>query len=230
MSDLETNLNKVREQLQQACIASHRDANQITLLAVSKTRSAAEIEEMYNLGQTDFGENYLQEALEKKQALTNLDINWHFIGAIQSRKCADIAQNFTWVHSVDRLKVAEKLSQNASRNIHICIQVNIDNELSKSGVHTNELTSLIKAAMALPYIRVRGLMVIPSPEHVAHSPNAFERANNLLEQLNSEIPELNLDTLSMGMSNDMGEAVAAGSTCLRIGTALFGPRPQKEKS
>ena len=228
MIDLETNLIRVREQLQQACQGASRNVDQVTIMAVSKTRQASEVRSMANLGMRCFGENYVKEAIEKKQALTDLNIDWHFIGAIQSRKCADIAKHFSWVHSIDRFKVAKKISDHADTEIQVCIQVNIDNEPTKAGVMVESVAELVEEVSQLPHLNVRGIMVIPSPSHLEQTPNAFDRAAHLLTTLQAQFKDLSLDTLSMGMSGDMTEAVAAGSTCVRVGTALFGPRPPKQ--
>ncbi|MCP1724003.1 pyridoxal phosphate enzyme (YggS family) [Pseudomonas citronellolis] len=190
---------------------------------MSKTKPAADIREAHAAGLDDFGENYLQEALGKQVELADLALTWHFIGPIQSNKTRPIAEHFHWVHSVDRLKVAERLS--AQRPAHlpplnVCLQVNVSGEASKSGCAPEELPALARAVAALPNLKLRGLMAIPEPtEDVAAQRAAFARLRELLTALN-----LGLDTLSMGMSHDLEAAIAEGATWVRIGTALFGAR------
>ncbi|PZQ36493.1 MAG: YggS family pyridoxal phosphate-dependent enzyme, partial [Ectopseudomonas oleovorans] len=195
----------------------------IGLLAVSKTKPAEAIREAHAAGLRDFGENYLQEALEKQTQLADLPLIWHFIGPIQSNKTRPIAEHFDWVHSVDRLKIAQRLSEQRPAHLpalNICLQVNISGEDSKSGCSPEELTALARAVVALPNLRLRGLMAIPEPtDDVAAQHAAFARLRQLRDEL-----ALNLDTLSMGMSHDLEAAIAEGATWVRIGTALFGAR------
>ncbi len=196
------------------------------MLAVSKTRSANEIEALVRLGQRSFGENYLQESLEKIRLLADLNLDWHFIGPIQSNKTSLIAENFSWVHSVDRLKIAKRLSQQRPADLgplNVCLQVNIDNEATKSGCQVDELPELMAAVRELPNLRLRGLMVIPQATDTLEQQRLpFAKARQLLQGLNEA--GAHMDTLSMGMSRDLEAAVAEGSTMVRIGTALFGPR------
>lgn len=216
----------VRQQIGQACEKANRPPESVALLAVSKTRSADEIRELSRCGQRAFGENYLQEALDKIQALADLDLEWHFIGPIQSNKTRPIAEHFDWVHSVDRLKIASRLSEQRPDHLpplNICLQVNISDEASKSGCSPAALAELAAAVGQLPNVRVRGLMAIPEPDDDPQRQQAvFAKVRHLLEQLQQTQPEL--DTLSMGMSADIEAAILEGSTMVRVGTALFGPR------
>ncbi|WAF86240.1 YggS family pyridoxal phosphate-dependent enzyme [Metapseudomonas otitidis] len=223
MSTIAKNIAKVRARIREAAQASGRDSSTIGLLAVSKTKPADAIREAHAEGVADFGENYLQEALAKQAELTDLPLTWHFIGPIQSNKTKPIAEHFHWVHSVDRLKIAERLS--AQRPAHlaplnICLQVNVSGEASKSGCAPEDLPALAKAVAGLPNLRLRGLMAIPEPtDDVAAQHAAFARLRQLMTDLG-----LALDTLSMGMSHDLEAAIAEGATWVRIGTALFGAR------
>ncbi|WP_435607159.1 YggS family pyridoxal phosphate-dependent enzyme [Pseudomonas knackmussii] len=223
MSTIAENIAKVRARIREAAQATGRDPEGVNLLAVSKTKPAADVREAYAAGMVDFGENYLQEALAKQAELADLPLTWHFIGPIQSNKTRPIAEHFQWVHSVDRLKVAERLS--AQRPAHlpalnVCLQVNVSGEDSKSGCSAAELPELARAVAALPNLKLRGLMAIPEPtEDVAAQRAAFARLRELMTTL-----DLGLDTLSMGMSHDLEAAIAEGATWVRIGTALFGAR------
>ncbi|MCP5162370.1 MAG: YggS family pyridoxal phosphate-dependent enzyme [Hahellaceae bacterium] len=223
------NLKNVRLRIQKAAKNAGRGETDIHLLAVSKTRSPDEIRALHELGQKAFGENYVQEALDKLPALADCSIEWHFIGPLQSNKSRAVATHFDWVHSVDRLRLAERLSQQRPANLgplNICIQINIDNEESKSGIALSELESLAQQIAALPQLRLRGIMAIPDPDQEASSlAQSFANLKSAFDQLKSLHPEV--DTLSMGMSDDMECAIAEGSTQVRIGTALFGPRPPK---
>lgn len=197
------------------------------LLAVSKTKPAAALREAYAAGLRDFGENYLQEALGKQQELADLPLSWHFIGPIQSNKTRAIAEHFAWVHSVDRLKIAQRLSEQRPAELpplNICIQVNVSGEASKSGCTPADLPDLARAISALPRLQLRGLMAIPEPtEDRAAQEAAFAAVQALNNQLRDNL-NLPLDTLSMGMSHDLEAAIAQGATWVRIGTALFGAR------
>ncbi|MDH5784255.1 MAG: YggS family pyridoxal phosphate-dependent enzyme [Chromatiales bacterium] len=222
----EKRLQQVQSQIARALALSHRAADATQLLAVSKTRSAAEVLELYHLGQHRFGENYLQEALEKIEALADYPIEWHFIGPIQSNKTRDIATRFDWVHSVERVKIARRLSEQRPAQrapLNICLQVNVSNEASKSGCSLDELPQLAAEVTALPNVKLRGLMAIPAPSGDPEQQRIpFRLLREALEQLNRS--GLKLDTLSMGMTDDLGSAIAEGATIVRIGTALFGPR------
>jgi pyridoxal phosphate enzyme (YggS family) len=193
------------------------------LLAVSKTKPAAALREAFAAGLRDFGENYLQEALSKQLELADLPLCWHFIGPIQSNKTRAIAEHFAWVHSVDRLKIAQRLSEQRPAELpplNICIQVNVSGEASKSGCTPADLPALVAAISALPRLKLRGLMAIPEPTADSAEQNAaFATVRILQDSLN-----LPLDTLSMGMSHDLEAAIAQGATWVRIGTALFGAR------
>lgn len=203
-----------------------RGANEVQILAVSKTRSAEDITHAAHLGLTAFAESYLQEAEEKIAALAQLNLEWHFIGPIQSNKTQPIANLFDWVHSVDREKIARRLSEQRADTLpalNICLQVNISGETSKSGVLPDELAALAQEVSQLPRLRLRGLMAIPAPntEFVAQR-EAFRRVREALMQLKAS--GLALDTLSMGMSGDLEAAIAEGATVVRVGTDIFGPR------
>ena len=216
--------NQVLEQIAQACEHAGRASDSVALLAVSKTHPAEMLREMYETGQRAFGENYLQEALEKIEQLSDLAIEWHFIGHVQRNKTKHLAEKFAWVHGVDRLIIAERLSSQREETqapLNICLQVNIDAQDTKDGCQPNEVADLVAQISALPNLRLRGLMVIPAPNH----PQAFTDAKTLFEQVKElhAKPE-DWDTLSMGMSSDMTDAIAAGSTMVRVGTALFGAR------
>ena len=223
MSTIADNISQVSQRIRAAADAVQRDASSIHLLAVSKTKPAQAVREAYAAGLHDFGENYLQEALGKQAELTDLPLSWHFIGPIQSNKTRAIAENFAWVHSVDRLKIAQRLSEQRPADLpplNICIQVNVSGEASKSGCTPADLPALATAISALPRLKLRGLMAIPEPtEDRAEQDAAFATVRDLQASLN-----LPLDTLSMGMSHDLESAIAQGATWVRIGTALFGAR------
>ncbi|WP_017476521.1 YggS family pyridoxal phosphate-dependent enzyme [Pseudomonas sp. PAMC 26793] len=223
MSTIADNISLVSQRIRAAAQASQRDADSVHLLAVSKTKPAQAVREAHAAGMRDFGENYLQEALGKQVELTDLPLSWHFIGPIQSNKTRAIAENFAWVHSVDRLKIAQRLSEQRPADLpplNICIQVNVSGEASKSGCTPADLPALAEAISALPRLKLRGLMAIPEPtDDRAEQDAAFATVRDLQASLN-----LGLDTLSMGMSHDLESAIAQGATWVRIGTALFGAR------
>ena len=223
MSTIAENIAKVGVRIREAAQASQRDCATVGLLAVSKTKPAAAIRQAFAAGTRDFGENYLQEALEKQAELSDLPLTWHFIGPIQSNKTKPIAEHFAWVHSVDRLKIAQRLSDQRPAHLpplNICLQVNVSGEASKSGCNPDELQALAQAVTQLPNLRLRGLMTIPEPtDDPSEQRAAFARLRELMQGLN-----LDLDTLSMGMSHDLEAAIAEGATWVRIGTALFGAR------
>ena len=223
MSTIAGNIARVEARIRAAALAVQRDVTSIHLLAVSKTKPAAALREAHAAGVRDFGENYLQEARAKQVELADLPLCWHFIGPIQSNKTRDIAEHFAWVHSVDRLKIAQRLSEQRPANLpplNICIQVNVSGEASKSGCTPADLPALAAAISALPRLKLRGLMAIPEPtEDRAEQDAAFATVRTLQESLN-----MGLDTLSMGMSHDLESAIAQGATWVRIGTALFGAR------
>ncbi|MDX1802956.1 MAG: YggS family pyridoxal phosphate-dependent enzyme [Alcanivorax sp.] len=229
MMDPKTPLAQINAQIHAACRQAGRDPDTVQLLAVSKTRSAAELAGLADQGQRHFGENYLQEALDKIAALRERDLVWHFIGPIQSNKTRDIASHFHWVHSLDRLKVARRLSEQRPGGLaplNVCIQVNVDDEASKSGVPLDAVAELATAVAALPNLRLRGLMAIPRADNDDDNRAAFRRLAMTLSQLRNTMPSL--DTLSMGMSADYPVAIEEGATFVRLGTALFGPRPPKQ--
>ena len=223
---LKHNIATVLKRVRLAEAKYQRISHSCELLAVSKTRPAEALEQAYQLGLRAFGENYLQEALEKIQTLETLDISWHFIGPIQSNKTRAIAEKFDWVHSVERLKIARRLSEQRPEGLaplNICLQVNISGEDSKSGAKPEELPALVAAVSELPRLKLRGLMAIPAPcpdPDLQRAP--FARLKALLDQLQLDNPAL--DTLSMGMSSDLEAAIAEGATLVRVGTDIFGPR------
>jgi len=224
--DIATSLQTVRKSVTAIAQKHGRNPASIKLLAVSKTKPVAQLAAAISAGQIAFGENYPDEALEKISELTQNACEWHFIGAIQSRKAAGIARNFSWVHSVERFKVAKKLSENRPTDmppIQYCLQVNIDNESSKSGVTPEQLFDLAAQCHDLPQLNLRGLMAIPAPEaDFNRQRDAFARVRRLQEKLQKTYPQL--DTLSMGMSADLEAAIAEGATVVRVGTAIFGAR------
>ena len=222
------NIQLIREKIAELAAKYARPANGIQLLAVSKTRPVEDIQIAYEYGQRDFGENYLQEALAKIQALPQSDIIWHFIGALQSNKTREIANAFDWVHSIDRIKIANRLSEQRNPQLaplNICLQINISNEKTKAGFQLNELTQVAREIASLPNLKLRGLMAIPEKaEELAKQRLIFQKMHQAMTQLNQL--GLDMDTLSMGMSNDMEAAIAEGATMVRIGTAIFGSRTQ----
>lgn len=220
-------LTKVTARIHQAAQAAGRDDQSVKLIAVSKMQPAAAIAQAYACGQRDFGENYLQEALEKQAELTALSsLQWHFIGPIQSNKTRPIAENFTWVHSIDREKVAQRLNDQRPPHLppmQVCLQVNIDDESTKAGVPLTELPKLAKAVSHMPRLQLRGLMAIPAASNTsAQQHQAFARLRAALDDLNGQ--GYGLDSLSMGMSGDLEAAIAEGSTMVRVGTDIFGSR------
>ena len=230
MSVIRQNLQAVRQRITDAANSAQRDVHGVELLAVSKTFGADAVIAAAEAGQGAFGENYLQEALEKiaevKATRPDLELEWHFIGPIQSNKTRPIAEHFDWVHSVDRLKIAQRLSEQRPAGLpplNVCLQVNISGETSKSGVLPSETLALAQAIAALPRLQLRGLMAIPEAVGDAEQQRLpFRQMHALLDQLRAE--GLKLDTLSMGMSGDMAAAIAEGATIVRIGSAIFGTR------
>ena len=220
-------IKNIQQRINDAAYECHRTPQSIALLAVSKGHSYLDIEQAYAAGLHDFGENYLQEALPKIKMLEALPITWHFIGPIQSNKTKGIAHHFSWVHSVSRSTIAERL--NAERALtrpplNICLQVNLDDEDNKAGATPNELPGLITTVLQLPQLRLRGLMIIPKLNHDPEEQYlSFLRVTHLLQALN-HTHNMTMDTLSMGMSDSLKPAIRAGSTIVRIGTALFGAR------
>ena len=228
MATIDTRLQTVKGRIAKACAQAGRDVQSVTLLAVSKTQDAQAVREAAERGQADFGETYVQEALDKLAELAPLRarLRWHLIGPLQSNKTRLVAEAFDWVHTVDRLKIAQRLAEQRPPQLaplQVCLQVNVSGEASKSGVAPAELPALAHAVAALPRLRLRGLMAIPEP---AHDPAAQRAPHRLLATLLAELRAqgLALDTLSMGMSADLEAAVAEGATIVRVGTALFGER------
>jgi pyridoxal phosphate enzyme (YggS family) len=226
MTAIASNLQAVNHDIALAAKTAQRRVENIALLAVSKTFPEASVRAAYAAGQRAFGESYVQEALDKIAALRDLPLEWHFIGPIQSNKTRAIAENFSWVHSVDRLKIAQRLSAQrplALPPLNVCIQVNVSGEDSKSGVTPEETAELARAVAQLPHLKLRGLMAIPAPASDEAAQRApLRRLSELLRQLNAQ--GMALDTLSMGMSHDLKAAVLEGATIVRIGTAIFGAR------
>ena len=224
---------KIRDKLQiigteidKSITEFQRSKNSVELLAVSKRHPAEVIREAFEAGQKSFGENYVQELVEKSQALADLDIDWHFIGPLQSNKTKYIAEIASWVHTIDRLKIAQRLNDQRPESmppLNVCIQINISEEPSKSGVTPENIPELAKEIAALPHLNLRGLMAIPAPESdFEKQRETFAKVYSLKESLNK--CGYHLDTLSMGMSGDMKAAIAEGATIVRIGTAIFGTR------
>ena len=227
-NQLPTQLQSVRARVAAACQAAGRAASEVTLLAVSKTVGPEVVTQAYDAGQTAFGENYIQEAVEKIIQLRHLPLQWHCIGPIQSNKTRLVAEHFDWVQSVDRLKIAQRLSEQRPPHLpplQVCIQVNVDGGATKSGVLPKDALALAQEVVALPGLRLRGVMSIPepAPDFVAACA-LFLRVKAVFDALNAE--GLALDTLSMGMSADMEAAIHAGSTMVRVGSAIFGGRPK----
>ncbi len=240
MTDLNTDialrLEKIRGEIHDAVAKAGRTPDSTELVAVSKQKPVAAIRSAAAAGQVDFAENYLQEALEKIQQLSDLALCWHFIGPIQSNKTRLIAENFDWVHTVDRVRIAQRLNdQRPSQRppVNICIQVNLQHEQTKSGIEPDQVTPLVEQVMAMPRLRLRGLMAIPRPaEDFAEQVAVFRRLTTLRDTVNRFVLETQpdmpaMDVLSMGMTNDMQAAIQAGSTHVRIGTAIFGERSNK---
>ena len=226
MTAILSNLQAVHAAIDQAALMAQRDAAQISLLAVSKTVPATVVREANSAGQQAFGENFVQEALDKMHDLRDLPLQWHFIGPIQSNKTRAIAENFSWAHSVDRLKIAQRLSEQRPTNmppLNVCLQINVSGESTKGGVAPDEAEALAHAIAILPRLKLRGLMAIPAPaEELAVQRAAFTKMRELLSMLNTT--GLNLDTLSMGMSHDLTAAIMEGATIVRVGTTIFGSR------
>jgi pyridoxal phosphate enzyme (YggS family) len=226
MTMIADNLQRVGARIAHAAQACGRAADGITLLAVSKTQNAEAVREAYAEGQSDFGENYIQEAVDKMAALADLPLRWHCIGPIQSNKTRLVAAHFDWVHSVDRLKIAQRLSEQRPPEkaaLQVCIQVNIDGGPSKAGVTPDAALELARQIQGLPHLQLRGLMTIPEPaSDFAAALAVHQQAQALFNTLNAQ--GLSLDTLSMGMTADIEAAVQAGSTMVRVGTAIFGKR------
>ena len=226
MTTIANNLQSVHARIAAACASAHRDVTEVTLLAVSKTFGPEAVREAFSAGQTAFGENYIQEATEKIALLPGLPLQWHCIGPIQSNKTRLVASHFDWAHTVDRLKIAQRLSEQRPEGmapLSVCIQVNIDGGLTKAGVASQDVLGLCREVAALPNITLRGLMTIPEPAADFAAQKAVHmKVKVLFEQVRDA--GLALDTLSMGMTADLEAAIAAGSTMVRVGTAIFGGR------
>ena len=226
MTLIAENLNHVRDRIAKVCVQMHRSPHELTLLAVSKTFGADAVLQAYAAGQSAFGENYIQEAVQKILALRHVPLQWHCIGPIQSNKSRLVAENFDWVHTIDRLKIAQRLSEQRPAllpPLNVCIQVNIDGGANKAGVAPQDALALAQAVAQLPHVRLRGLMSIPEPTlDFAAAFAVHQQAKNLFDALNNA--GLTLDTLSMGMTSDLEAAISAGSTMVRVGTAIFGAR------
>ena len=226
MSEIAENWRALRLRIARAEVLADRESGSVSLLAVSKTRSAADVRAAHACGLRAFGENYVQEGVAKIQALADLPLEWHFIGPLQSNKTREVATHFHWVHSLEREKIARRLAEQRPSSLpplQVCLQVNIDDEDSKAGCSLAELPALVRTVLDLPRLELRGLMCIPRPGHHA----AFTDLAKTRLDLLASIPRLSadrFDTLSMGMSDDLEAAIAAGSTLLRVGTALFGAR------
>ena len=229
MLEIETNLQSIWLRMAQACEAAGRDPASVRLLAVSKTFAAQAVAQAHAAGQCDFGENYIQEGVEKIQALAHLPLVWHCIGPIQSNKTRLVAEHFDWVHSVDRLKIAQRLSEQrpAARGpLQVCMQVNVDGGPTKAGVPPEQAAELARQIASLPGLRLRGIMSIPEPApDFASALAVHQRSLALYEALNTQ--GFGLDTLSLGMSADLEAAIQAGSTMVRVGSAIFGARTPK---
>lgn len=226
MTTISNNFQQLQQRVAAACTAAQRPVNEVTLLAVSKAFGPEAVRELHGCGQAAFGENYIQEALEKMALVADLPLQWHCIGPIQSNKTRLVATHFHWAHTIDRLKIAERLSQQRPEHLpplQVCIQVNVDAGPTKAGVPPGEALALARAMAGLPRLRLRGLMSLPDPAPDYASQYAVHRrARELFDDLNAQ--GLRLDTLSMGMSADLEAAIDAGSTMVRVGTALFGTR------
>ena len=228
MNGVIENIHTAQEQIAELEQQSGRPRGSVTLLAVSKRQPVSRIREAAAAGLRDFGENYLQEAVDKQRQLEDLsNLIWHFIGPIQSNKTRGISENFDWVHSVSRSKIARRLSEQRPlhlKPLNVCIQINLSEEDTKSGTTTTQAADLCELADSLESIRLRGLMAIPAPTDNGEAQrDNFITLSRLFDKLKSKHPSM--DTLSMGMSNDYGRAILQGSTMIRLGTALFGPRP-----
>ena len=229
MPTIQENITAVQKRLQQAASDAGRNPAEIQLLAVSKTRNIAQISQAITAGVFCFGENYLQEAMDKIDQLDDSRLDWHFIGPLQSNKTRQAAENFAWVHTVDRVKIAQRLSAQRPDDmpaLNICLQINIDNEESKSGFNQDQAVEVAATIAQLPKLKLRGLMAIPKLRTVyKEQRQAFAQLRVLMEQINSTLDNCHkLDTLSMGMSADLEAAVAEGATLVRVGTDIFGTR------
>ena len=226
MNKIKKNILEIKKNISKISLDLNRTIDSVTLMAVSKKQSSENIREAYQAGQKDFGENYLQESISKIHELHDLEIIWHYIGSIQSNKSKLIAENYDWVHSIDKISTLKKINKyrgSVNRKINICIQVNIDSEDTKSGLYMNEVEDFIKECSSMNWVNIRGLMAIPKYQKDSSLKNkAFKKIKYLYDDLIKK--GYKLDTLSIGMSSDYEEAIGSGSTIVRIGTAIFGER------
>ncbi|OOF60556.1 YggS family pyridoxal phosphate-dependent enzyme [Rodentibacter sp. Ppn85] len=233
--DIQYNLQHIRQSIHTACEQAQRPLNAVKLLAVSKTKPVSNILAAYQAGQIAFGENYVQEGVEKIQYFEQqkIKLEWHFIGPLQSNKSRLVAEHFDWMQTLDRVKIAERLNEQRPQNkapLNVLIQINISDETSKSGIQPETLFELAKHIENLPHLCLRGLMAIPAPTtNITEQENAFKKMAELFEQLKQAFPNQRIDTLSMGMTDDMPSAIKCGSTMVRIGTAIFGARDYSHK-
>ena len=235
MMTIQQALETIHQQIQTSTQLAHRPKSAVTLLAVSKTKPNEAILEAYQAGQKAFGENYVQEGVEKIQYFEgqNIQLEWHFIGPLQSNKTRLVAEHFDWMQTLERAKIADRLNEQRPANkapLNVLIQINISDEASKSGIQPSEMIELAKHIENLPHLCLRGLMAIPaSTENVAEQEAAFSQMEQLFERLKAALPHQQIDTLSMGMTDDMQSAIKCGSTMVRIGTAIFGARDYSKK-
>ncbi|OOF54505.1 YggS family pyridoxal phosphate-dependent enzyme [Rodentibacter genomosp. 2] len=233
--DIQYNLQRIQQNIHTACEQALRPLNEVKLLAVSKTKPVSNILAAYQAGQIAFGENYVQEGVEKIQYFEQqkIKLEWHFIGPLQSNKSRLVAEHFDWMQTLDRVKIAERLNEQRPANkapLNVLIQINISDEESKSGIQAESMLDLAKHIENLPHLRLRGLMAIPAPTpNVAEQENTFKKMAELFGQLKQTFPNRQIDTLSMGMTDDMPSAIKCGSTMVRIGTAIFGARDYSPK-
>ena len=233
--NIQQNILRIQHRIEAACQKAGRASNAVRLLAVSKTKSVAEISTAFEAGQNAFGENYVQEGVDKIQYFQaqGLQLEWHFIGPLQSNKTRLVAEHFDWMQTLERAKIADRLNEQRPADkapLNVLIQINISDEETKSGISPHEMLNLAKHIENLPHLRLRGLMAIPAPtENIAEQESAFKKMAALFEQLKQAFPAQPIDTLSMGMTDDMSSAIKCGSTMVRIGTAIFGARDYAQK-
>ena len=233
--NIQQNVLRIQHRIEAACQQAGRASNAVRLLAVSKTKSVAEISTAFEAGQSAFGENYVQEGVDKIQYFQaqGLQLEWHFIGPLQSNKTRLVAEHFDWMQTLERAKIADRLNEQRPADkapLNVLIQINISDEETKSGISPHEMLNLAKHIENLPHLRLRGLMAIPAPtENIAEQESAFKKMAALFEQLKQAFPAQPIDTLSMGMTDDMSSAIKCGSTMVRIGTAIFGARDYAQK-
>ncbi|WP_373603957.1 YggS family pyridoxal phosphate-dependent enzyme [Aggregatibacter sp. HMT-949] len=233
--NIQQNVLRIQHRIEAACQQAGRASNTVRLLAVSKTKSVAEISTAFEAGQSAFGENYVQEGVDKIQYFQaqGLQLEWHFIGPLQSNKTRLVAEHFDWMQTLERAKIADRLNEQRPADkapLNVLIQINISDEETKSGISPHEMLNLAKHIENLPHLRLRGLMAIPAPtENIAEQESEFKKMAALFEQLKQAFPAQPIDTLSMGMTDDMPSAIKCGSTMVRIGTAIFGARDYAQK-